>query len=249
MPGLDGVGVDRRQEGHGGDDHGQPDDVGPAVQAEGGLLGLVRLEVGRLLVAVGPPLDAVVGDEQQRVDEEPLGGEREGPGEGDAAQHPEEQRRVAERGEQAAAVGDDEDREDHRVDLVATLGVGVEQRADQEHRGAGGADEARQDPADGQERGVVAGRRADVTGEEEPARDDEQRQQQGDELGVLQQGVPHERVLAGAAYFPAVNELVAAAPGRARARPPPAPWVAPSGAPSRGAAAAPRWTAASSRRG
>ena len=78
-----------------------------------------------------------VGSQQHRIDEQPLGQQAEGPDEGYAAQEPEEERRVAQRCQQSAAVGHDEDREQDRVDPVATFGVRVEQRPDEQHGRAG----------------------------------------------------------------------------------------------------------------
>jgi hypothetical protein len=79
------------------------------------------------------------------------GGEQaQGPGEGDAPQEAEEERWIAERREQAAPFEDDEDEEDDHVAGVAAALVGAQERADEQRRGAGGADQA------GQERAVAS---------------------------------------------------------------------------------------------
>ncbi len=66
-------------------------------------------------------------------------------------------------GRQAAAdVGDEEDEEDGDVDRVLALGVGLEQRPDEEHARARGADDVGQDRADEEEERVDLGRRPEV---------------------------------------------------------------------------------------
>ena len=75
-----------------------------------------------------------------------------GPEEVHALEEAEEQRRIAQRRERAADVRHDEDEEHDHVRLVAAVVVGADQRADQQHRGAGGAHQARQHRADRQDR-------------------------------------------------------------------------------------------------
>ena len=182
---LYGVDVNGRGEGDGGDDDGEEDEVERALQTEGLDLGVVVVHgLGGLLgVVVG--VQSVVAHQQHDVDEEVLAQEVEGPGEGHAPQEAQEQGRVAQGGEQTAAVGDDEDRVQHRVHPVATLLVGGQQGPDEEHGSAGGAHEGGDDPADGQKDGVVTRRGADVALEEDASGDHEQRQQETDELEVL----------------------------------------------------------------
>ena len=177
VPLLDGVDVDGGGEGDGGDDGGEEDEVERALQAERLDLGVVVVHgLGRLLgVVVG--VQRVVAHQQHDVDEEVLAQQVEGPGEGHPAQEAQEQGRVTQWREQAAAVGHDEDRVEHRVHPVVTLLVGGQQGPDEEHGGAGGTDEGRDGPADGQEDRVVAGSGPDVALEEDAPGDDEQGQQ------------------------------------------------------------------------
>jgi len=185
---LDGLGVDGGGEGDGGDNDGEPHEIGGAAQAQRFDLGAVQADGGGGLLRVVVAVQGEVAGQQHGVDEQPFGQQVEGPGEGHAAQEAEEEGRVAQRGEQAAAVGDDEDGEQHRVDPVAALGIGIEQRADEQHGGAGGAHEAGQHGAHGQEGGVAARGGLDVALEEDAAGDDEQGQEQGDELPVFDDG-------------------------------------------------------------
>ena len=188
VPLLDGVSVDGGGEGDGGDDDGEEDEVERALEAQGLDLGVVVVHgLGGLLgVVVG--VQGVVAHQQHDVDEEVLAQEVEGPGEGHPAQESQEQGRVAQGREEAAAVGHDEDRVQHRVHPVVALLVGGQQGPDEEHGGAGGAHEGGDDSADGQEDRVVAGRGPDVALEEDASGDDEQGQQQADELDVLHHG-------------------------------------------------------------
>ncbi len=66
-----------------------------------------------------------------------------------------EQRRIADRQQAAAAVAHNKDEEHHRVRHVLPLAVGPQQRPDQQHRRAGGADEAGQQSPHRHERGRV----------------------------------------------------------------------------------------------
>ena len=88
-----------------------------------------------------------------------------GPEEGDAAQEADEQRRIAERGERAADIGDQDDEEDDDMSIVRAPGIGADQRADQDHGGAGGADQAGDRRAEGEDAGIGRGvpRRLPVT--------------------------------------------------------------------------------------
>ena len=75
----------------------------------------------------------------------------------DAAQIAQKQRRIAQRQQQAAAIADDENEKDDRVGHVLPLAIGLQQRADQQHRRAGRADEAGQHAPDGQKGRFVSG--------------------------------------------------------------------------------------------
>ena len=78
--------------------------------------------------------------------------------------------------------------------MLAVL-VRVEDRPDEQHRRARGADERGQHTTDGKEDRVVARRRLDVADEEDSARGDEEAADEHDELEVLDQGVDDSRRL------------------------------------------------------
>ena len=65
-----------------------------------------------------------------------------GPEEVDPAQEADEQRRVAERTERAAHIGDQDDEEHDHMRAVAPAFVRADHRPDQDHGGAGGSDDA-----------------------------------------------------------------------------------------------------------
>ncbi len=62
-----------------------------------------------------------------------------GPEELDALQEADEQRRIAERRQRAADIGDQKDKEHHDMRVVSPVVVGPDQRPDQDHRRARGA--------------------------------------------------------------------------------------------------------------
>ena len=97
----------------------------------------------------------------------------------------EEERRVAERREAAADVRHEEDEEDDRVRDVLALAVGLQQRPDEQHRGAGRADERGEERAQAEERGVRAGRGLEVALQQHAARDHEEAAEQHDERDVV----------------------------------------------------------------
>ena len=108
-----------------------------------------------------------------------------GPEEVDAAQEADEQRRIAERRERAADIGDQDDEEHHHMDVVQPRGVGAQQRPDQDHGRAGGADDARDQRAEGEHRGVDQRRAAQVAGHQDAAGDHIEREQQHDEAQIF----------------------------------------------------------------
>ncbi len=124
----------------------------PPDELERPLLGDVAAEVRCRLLGDGARVHHVEDHEQDRHDEEPLGNQPQRPEERHAAQVPEEERRVAERRQQAGAVRDHEDEEDRDVADVLPLGVGLEQRTDEQHAGAGRADQVREQRAAGEKR-------------------------------------------------------------------------------------------------
>ena len=111
--------------------------------------------------------------------------ERERPEERHAVQEPEEERRVAERRQRAADVGDQKDEEDHGVGNVSPLAVGAEKRPDEQDRRTRGADPGGEDGADDHDRGVDRRRAPQRPANEDPAADREQRADQHDERHVV----------------------------------------------------------------
>ena len=94
------------------------------------------------LAAREPEVEREENRQHQHGDDGRLIGEmRGGPEEIDAAQEADEQRRIAERRQRAADIGDQEDEEDHHVGVVRARRVGADQRPHQDHGGAGGADQ------------------------------------------------------------------------------------------------------------
>ena len=188
MPGLNGLGIHGRREGDCQDDDEEPYEVGGSAQSQRLDLRAIQADGGGGLLRVVVGVQGEVGGQQHRVDEQPLREKMESPGEGHSAEESEEERRIAQGREQTAAVGHDENGEQHRVDPIPTLGVGVEQRADQKHGRASRTHEARENGSDGQEDSVIARGGLNIAFEEDTARNDEERQKQSDELPVLDDG-------------------------------------------------------------
>ncbi len=69
--------------------------------------------------------------------------------------------------------------------LWSRAGIGAQQRPHQDHRRAGGADDARDGRAEGEDRGVDERRAAQRSGDENSARDHVEREQQDDEAHVF----------------------------------------------------------------
>ena len=127
-------------------------------------------------------------DQQQGQSHDEHGQEhvRRGPKEVDALQKTEEQRRIAQGREGPPDVGDEKDEEYDRVNLMLAPVVGAQDRADQQHCGAGRAHETGEDGPHRQD-GRVDGR-SPSQGSLQPnaASDRKKRQQQDDEGDVLQ---------------------------------------------------------------
>ena len=115
------------------------------------------------------------------------------PEEIDPVQEADEQWRVSERGQRAADIGDEKDEEHDHVDVVEPVRVRADERTDQDHGRAGGADNARAQRAERQDRGVDEGRAAQVAGDENAAGDHVEREQQHDKAQILRQHRMHER--------------------------------------------------------
>ena len=131
------------------------------------------------------PLDEVVHAEEEADRHGPLLDEPERPEEGHAGEIPEEERRIAERREAAAHVGDHEDEEEHRVRHVLPLGIDLEDESDEEHRRPGRPDDRSQDPAQKEESRVRRGVRGNVARDADARGDDVQRAEEKDEGDVL----------------------------------------------------------------
>ncbi len=108
----------------------------------------------------------------------------------DALEEAEEQRRPKGR-ERAADIADEEDEEDKGLHLVLAVPVGLDQRADQQHGGAGGAEQARDERAEGEHRRVGRGRADEIAADANAAGNDEQREQQDYEGKVVEQQHVH----------------------------------------------------------
>ena len=74
--------------------------------------------------------------------------EMEGPRKGNAALEAHEQRGIAEGGQAAAHIGDQEDKEDHEVDFILAPGVRTDHGTDEQHGSTGRADPAGESRAD-----------------------------------------------------------------------------------------------------
>ncbi len=186
---MDRVEVDGRDERDRGDDDAEEGDAPLSVDRERLHLDHVSHDVDDLLLAIGEGVDRVVGQEEHSVHEEPLGEEVQGPDEGDPSQEAEEEGRVAQRRQEPAAVGHDEDREDDGVDLLFSLPVRVQEWPDEEHRGPGRADHGGKQCPRREEPRVVAGRRLDVPRDEDAPAHDEEREEEDDERRVLDESV------------------------------------------------------------
>ena len=76
---------------------------------------LLPKQVGRGLTAVGDGVPDVKDGQHQTIDEQPFPPQARGPEEADAAEEPEEHRRIAERSEQPAGIADNEDEKGRNV--------------------------------------------------------------------------------------------------------------------------------------
>ena len=163
---------DRRQQ-DGGDHRGDQRQVDEAVKPRSAhARGLF------LFAAEVPEIQCKEDRQHDRGGQHRLSDEmRRGPEKRHPAQEADEQRRVAERAQGAADIGDQEDEEDDDVDVVLAHGVGLNERPHQDHGGAGGADHARDGGAE-QQHGRVAQRpAAEIAGDVDAARDGIEREQ------------------------------------------------------------------------
>ncbi len=107
------------------------------------------------------------------------------PEEIDALQKADEKRRIAKRRQCAAHVADEQDEEDDCVRPVQPLCIGGDQRADQQHRRAGRAHDARERRSEREQRGVDGGRSGERPAKADAAGDGEQRKQDREERHVF----------------------------------------------------------------
>src|SRR5215467_2253622 len=82
-----------------------------------------------------------------------------------------QERRIAERRQRPADIGNEDDKEHDDVDPLRPSLIGAQQWPDQDHARARGTDDARQDCADRQYKSVRGGCRTDVPGYHYSARD------------------------------------------------------------------------------
>src|SRR5215467_2486006 len=75
-----------------------------------------------------------------------------------------QERRIAERRQRPADIGNEDDKEHDDMDLLEPSFIGAQQRPDQDHARARGADDARHDSANRQYNGVRGGCRTYVPG-------------------------------------------------------------------------------------
>ena len=137
----DGLGIPRRQESNGADNRCEEQEINRAVQSQRFDVFVVLFDSQLGLRRIVQAIKRIVGEEKDPKDECPFLPQVQRPREGDTVQETEEERRVAQRGQQTAAVGHDEDRKENGVDLVHTLAVGGKQGTDQQHCRAGCSNE------------------------------------------------------------------------------------------------------------
>ena len=148
---------------------------------------LLELRAGTLpLLAVqGPLIPQVEDDEQGGRHDGPLRPQPQRPLERHALEEAEEQRRVAQRREQAGAVGDQEDEEHDDVRRAAPAPVGPEQRADQQGRRPGRPHDVREHGPGAEQRRIAERRARERPLEVDAARDHVQRRDHDHERDVV----------------------------------------------------------------
>ena len=141
--------------------------------------------------------DPVHGQEHA-IGEQPGAPEIERPEEIDPLEVAEKQWRIADWQEEPTAVADHEDEEDERVGDMPAFLVGFDQRPHQQHRGAGGADEARQRGANGEEGGIHRRRGHEIPLDAHAPGDGIESKQQDDEGDIFgEHGVGQHRCCGG----------------------------------------------------
>ena len=177
----------------GDDDHAAEQHVESAGYANGP----VRCGIRRR-VSLAPVDDRVQHEEGRQHDtgrEQRLGKQMlRRPEKIHALEEAEEQRRVAERRERAADIGDQEDEEHHDMHVVLSIVIGAKHGAYHHHRRAGGPDQAGENGADAEQHRICNRSAAKIAGHDDAAGYREQRQQKQDEGDVFQQGSVNERM-------------------------------------------------------
>src|SRR5580700_6014131 len=107
------------------------------------------------------------------------------PEEIDTVEEADEQRRIAERRQRAADIADQEDEEYHDMDVVQPPRIGANKRPDQNHGGAGGADDAGNERAEEEYQRIDQRRAAHRAGDDDAAGDHVEREQDGDEAEIV----------------------------------------------------------------
>ena len=145
--------------------------------------------------AKAPSINYAEDRKQQAADDGRLPPKVPGcPEEVDTVEEADKQRRVAKRTEGAADIGDQNDEKDHHMRIVWPRNIRADQRPNQDHRRACGADDARHHRAEPEDDSVVPGRAPDVTADENAARHGIKREQKNDEAEILRQhGVNEHR--------------------------------------------------------
>ena len=148
------------QQGHRRDHAGDQGGIGPeAADPESAGCPYVVRAVAKALPRVGQErVPGPVHGQHHEIDKQPLSPQGKRPEKGHALQVTEKQRRVADREQAATAVADQKDEEDRRVDHLPPLPVGLQQRPNQQHRRAGGADETRRQRTEPDEGRIDGGR-------------------------------------------------------------------------------------------
>ncbi len=191
LPQEEGLGQEDRP-----DDHEQEQDVDAALEPPSVVLLNLRLDG-----AGGVPEAAAVKHVEHHENRPDRGRPFlddmvEQPEKRHAAKVAEKQWRIADGGERPAAVGHDEDEEDHVKRADADL-VHADPRPDQHHRRARRADKIGRHRADGQKHHVLQRRGLALHLEVDAAGHDKQRADEADEREILVQGVRHHRAAAG----------------------------------------------------
>ena len=170
----------------GADDAGNEQEIDAAADAEVGW----RLDLAdrgdEAILPVVPDIEHDEDREHETGNECRFEPEMPGrPEEVDAVQETDEQRRIAERRECAADIGDEEDEEHDDVDVVKARGIGARERADQDHGRAGSTDHAGDQGAEGEDRAVDEWRAAQVSRHQDAAGHHVEREQHHDEAQIF----------------------------------------------------------------